>query len=366
MNDLLQLGEPVDSRVPWIRTLHALDDAWDVSTPGPRLESLRKAGRQLGDSLRSGARVVAVKTLNNATLPYPTRFAFNGAVPLPWPLVIMVHRTLLVQLETSEGAKNVLFNPTDAEHSRNAPFFRKLAERLERVAPWAERLISKPFDSLEQQLGALGVTPEDIDLIAFDHFHTQDLRPILGSGNGHVGRFPNALLLAPRPEWDDWDGLHPLQKPWFIEDGKQGVPAERVIITDNDLQLGGGCLLLRTPGHTTGNQTLMVHGDQGVFGCSENGCSADNWSPRASRIPGLKKFVDLYDFEVVLNANTPELAATQYTSMVLERSVVDRVPDNEDFVQMFPSSEVTATALAPRIKPGMVFGHRDSGRFARV
>jgi glyoxylase-like metal-dependent hydrolase (beta-lactamase superfamily II) len=362
----MKLGAPLDSRLPWIRKISQLDEARAVSTPGPRLEALRKAGRALGDELRSGPRVVGVKTLDNAVLPYPTRFAFNGVVPLPWPMVIMVHRTLLVQLRTDEGVKNVLFNPTDAETARRAPFFAKLEARVKKIAPFAEKLLTGRFASIKEQLAALGLTPGDIHLIAYDHFHTQDLRPVLGTGNGSAGLYPNALLLAPVREWRDWDGLHPLQRPWFIQDGKQGVPESRVVLTDGDLALGEGCMLVQTPGHTSGNQTLFVHGEDGVFGCCENGTSADNWSPRASTIPGLRKFAEQYDAEVVINSNTPEFGAEQYTSMVLERSVVDPVRDRPEFAQMFPSSEVTSTALAPAVRPAMVFRHRDTGRFARV
>ncbi|HZO13074.1 MAG TPA: hypothetical protein VFB62_07440 [Polyangiaceae bacterium] len=362
----MKLGATVDPRLPWIRKLSDLDEARSVSTPGPRLEALRKAGRTLGDSLRNGPRVVGVKTLDNAVLPYPTRFAFNGVVPLPWPMVIMTHRTLLVQLRTADGVKNVLFNPTDAEAARRAPYFVNLEAQVRKFAPFAEKLLTNRFASLEAQLGELGLSPEDIHVVAYDHFHTQDLRPILGTGNGVAGRFPNAYLLAPLREWRDWDGLHPMQRPWFVADGKRGVPENRVIFTDCDIALGEGCMLVQTPGHTSGNQTLFVHGEDGVFGCCENGTSADNWSPRASSIPGMRRFAAYYDAEVVLNSNTPEFGGEQYTSMVLEKSVVDPVPDRPEFVQMFPSSEVTATAIAPRVRPAMVFRHRDTGRFARV
>ena len=195
--------------------------------------------------------------------------------------------------------------------------------------------------------------PSDIDVIAFDHFHTQDLRPLLGTRRGMAARFPNAYLLAPRREWDDWDDVHPFQAAWFIADGKKDVPPERVVLTDDDLALGDGCLLLRTPGHTSGNQTLFVHAEQGVFGCSENGTSADNWSPAASRIAGLRGFAGHQMLDVVLNANTPELGIEQYTSMMLEQSLVDRVAEAPSFVQMFPSSEVTSSFLAPGIRPSL-------------
>lgn len=67
---------------------------------------------------------------------------------------------------------------------------------------------------------------------------------------------------------------------------------------------------------------------------------------------------------MVLNANTPEWMADQYTSMVLERTLVDRVKGAPSFVQMFPSSEVTPSRLAPGVRPTMVHGEIRSGALA--
>ena len=50
-----------------------------------------------------------------------------------------------------------------------------------------------------------------------------------------------------------------------------------------------------------------------------------------------------------------------YAMSLLERAIVDRVPEAPAFVQMFPSSEVTPSPLAPGVRPSMVFGDRDSG-----
>ena len=362
----MQLREPVDPRLPWIRTLHDLDEARAVGSAGPRGTALRRAGELLGEDLREGPKAAAVRTLSLSTLIYPTTFAFNRAVPLPWPYVVMTHRCLLVQVEAEGETKNILFNPTDYEASAATPFFARLLDQMP-TPELGQKLLSKQWGQVDEQLAELGLSAEDIDVVAFDHFHTQDLRPILGSAVPTVdgvrtqARFPNAYLLAPRPEWEDWDHLHPLQQSWFIADGKEGVPRDRVILTDHDLRLGAGCLLLKTPGHTTGNQTLFVHGERGVFGCSENGTSADNWSPLESRIPGLRKQARDYGYEVILNSNTPELAAEQYNSMLLERSVVDRSETDPAYVQMFPSSEVTPSLLAPGIRPAMLFEERDSG-----
>lgn len=360
----MKIGGPLDPRIPFIRYVHDLDDAWAVGSAGPRLRAVRQAAERLGDDLRSEAKVVAVRTLPLTTLIYPTKYAFNRAVPLPWPYVIMTHRSLLVQVRAEGEIKNVLFNPTDHEAARETPFFRKI---IDRTGDWAAEKMRVVYEPIEAQLAVHGIAPEDVDVIAFDHFHTQDVRPLLGSrvpdamGRTLSARFPNAYLLAPAKEWADWDDLHPMQRAWFVADGKKGVPEDRVVLTYGDLRLGDGCLLLRTPGHTSGNQTIFVHAERGVFGCSENGTSADNWAPYESRIPGLKQHARYYEVDVVLNSNTPETGADQYTSMILEKSIVDRVAEAPAFVQMFPSSEVTPSPIAPGITPSMLFRERDSG-----
>lgn len=354
-----KLGNPVDRRVPWIRILHDLDEARATPAVGPRQDAVERAGRELGDRLREGPKVVSVTTLPTSSAPYPIRFAFNGAVPAlaPGAMLVIQNRSLLIQATTSEGLKNILFNPTDGPANQATPFYRRLAERT-------PAFLRHPFEPAAnrcaEQLAALGLSCADIDVVAFDHFHTQDLRPLLGTST-LPARFPNAYLLAPRVEWEDWDHLPMIQRAWFVPDGKHGVPEDRVVLTSADLALGDGVVLLRTPGHSTGNQTLFVHGDDGVFGCSENGTCADNWSPRASRIRGMKRAATLLDLDVILNANTPELAAEQYSSMLLERAVVDRAKANRDFFQMFPSSEVIRSIVAPYIRPTHSFGKMQSG-----
>ena len=51
----------------------------------------------------------------------------------------------------------------------------------------------------------------------------------------------------------------------------------------------------------------------------------------------------------------------QYISMMLERAVVDRVPEHPELYQMFPSSEVTPHLMAPHIRPAFLFGEMESG-----
>lgn len=345
------------------RRIADLDNAWHDPRHGTQLRAIRRGAEQLRERFVSGPRCVAVRTLPLTTLAYPTRYAFWSAARTPAPFVLLTHRCVLVQFLESGALKTLLFNPTDVEGARATPFFARLIEQLGRRVSDA---VAKRFDPLEDQLARLGLVAEDIDYVAYDHFHTQDLRGVLGTSDGaRAPRFPNAKLLAPRTEWEDWDDLHPLQRAWFVRDGKLGVRAERVVLTEGDLALGDGVMLLRTPGHTTGNQTLFLNTDSGVWGISENGTCADNWSPIESRIRGLSSTSKKLGLDVILNANTPELGAAQYTSMVLERTLVDRVRRAPAFVQMFPSSEVTPSLLAPGLSPTLLHRAITHGDVAR-
>jgi len=338
--------------VPGVERIADLDHAWKEPRRGAQLRAVRRAAEQLRGRFASGPRCLSVRTLPLTTLIYPTRYAFWATAFTPAPFVTLTHRCVLVQFFQKGDLKNLLFNPTDVDGARATPFFERLVEQLgHRLTDMA----AKRSEPLEEQLAQFGLGPADIDYVAFDHFHMQDLRGLLGTADGERRpRFPNAKLLAPRNEWEDWDDLHPCQRAWFVRDGKLNVRSENVLLTSTDLALGDGVMLLRTPGRTSGNQTLFLNTDTGVWGISENGTCADSWSPLDSRIRGLAFMCKKQDLDVVLNANTPELGSMQYTSMILERTIVDRVRRAPAFVQMFPSSEVTPSLLAPGLSPTLL------------
>lgn len=70
--------------------------------------------------------------------------------------------------------------------------------------------------------------------------------------------------------------------------------------------------------------------------------------------------------EVILNANTREESLDQYTSMVLEKTIADGVPDRPELPQHFPSSEMISQPLARGLSPTyshgeITFGSIESG-----
>jgi len=353
-----------------ITRLFELDDVWRAPSAGERLERVRSLAPRFRERLLASGRVVAVRTFDTAALPYPASFAFAGAALSPVPYIVMTNRVNVVQFEDDDRKlRTLLFNPTDAERSARTPFFADLRGRLgEAISTRLMAALQKPTPAA--RLATIGLRPEDVDYIAFDHMHTQDVRALLGTAPSRDEEslravFPKAKLLIWRPELDIFRALHPLQRPWYIPDAVRHVPADRIVVCDGDVLLGKGVALVRTPGHTVGNWSLAVSTDNGVWTVSENGVAADSYSPDASEIPGLRRYARREAVEVVLNANTLEGRNEQYTSMVLEKSIADRCRDNPDFCQHFPSSELTATPLTPGLSPTLRHGGIESGEVRR-
>jgi hypothetical protein len=83
---------------------------------------------------------------------------------------------------------------------------------------------------------------------------------------------------------------------------------------------------------------------------SENGVAVEAYAPRYSKLPGVASFAKRWDYDVILNFNTPEWASWQYNSMVAESLIADRIPGTP-FPHVVPSSELVKHRLAPRITP---------------
>jgi hypothetical protein len=343
--------------------LSELDEPWRAPSAGERLAEVRRAAPRLRERILASGQVTCVRTFDLSQLPYPTSFALAGGASSPLPYVVMTNRANLVQFETLDGEKKtLLFNPTDVDRSANTPFF---ADMQRAMSEWISRRVIAALrrPTVLEHLSTIGVRPEAIDYIAFDHLHTQDLRAILGSSDeGCVSPFfPRARLLIWRPELEIFRGVHPLQQRWYITEALRGVPEDRFLAVDGDLLLGRGVALVRTPGHTVGNWSLVLNTESGVWAVSENGIAADSYAPEASAIPGLRRYAAREGVEVILNSNTLEGRNEQYTSMVLEKTLVDRSRKNPAFYQHQSSSELTATAFTPGLSPTLHHGGIESG-----
>jgi hypothetical protein len=244
----------------------------------------------------------------------------------------------------------MLVNPSDHERNEETPFFARLRDQ---APSFLNRVIAKRHATVPQRLDEAGVRGGEIDYVTYDHLHTQDLRRVL------LEWCPKAKLLVMAAELAIFEQLHPLQRDWYLADALKGVPTGRLVPLDSDVEVGDGVALVRTPGHTVGNHSIVLHTDGGMWTISENGVAADNWAPERSDIAGVKRTAEATGCEVILNSNTREQSLEQYTSMVLEKTLADEGTDG--WRQCFSSSELTPSLLAPGLRATWVWKEIVSG-----
>jgi len=110
--------------------------------------------------------------------------------------------------------------------------------------------------SLIDQLTAIGLKRSDIDRVAISHTH--------GDHIGNVALFPDATVMMQRAEYS-W--IHSADGPninvnalMALARTLMGAPTRLQLLDgDTDVFGDGSVVLLSTPGHTPGHQSLLVH-----------------------------------------------------------------------------------------------------------
>ena len=109
-----------------------------------------------------------------------------------------------------------------------------------------------PSESIPEQLAKLNVKPEQIKFVGISHFHADH--------TGQVNSFPKAVLLIGKNEWDGITSNPPAAganvKPF--EGWVKGDNKVEPQVADKDVFGDGSVIILRTPGHTSGHQSLFV------------------------------------------------------------------------------------------------------------
>lgn len=350
-----------------IRYLDHFDKARESSHPASRLEAVRTAAVKLREEMQGGKTARYYQTVDLIRVPYPTKYGLLNACTVPMPFMHILNRLFIVQFDSPVGLKTLLFSPSDIDGNRETPYFKRLSEK---TAPsWlrerAQALMAPVYNRVEDALQQVGLRPEDIDFISYDHLHTQDLRKWLG-GNGQPGYFPRAKLLVMKQEWDSTLALLPPQKDWYCPNGIDGIDPRRVVQLKKSVLLGEGVALVASPGHTEGNHSLAVNTPDGVLVSSENGVCADSFAPLNSEIPGVREYARSTGMEVILNGNTLEGGLDQYISMVMEKTLAGPCQQNGNFYNFVPSSELTAYWALPGLKPTFGFGPLKFGQLSRA
>ncbi|MBK6518537.1 MAG: hypothetical protein IPG04_31485 [Polyangiaceae bacterium] len=340
---------------PFFAKLGHFRGAREHGAPLDRLRAVRRAAEQLHEELSSAPPVRYYRSAALVRVPYPTKYGLRDACSLPTPLMHIENRLFIVQIEHRGATKTVLLSPSDLRANAETPFFKALATSMGPLSGLGERLLAPISATVEERLAEVGIAPERVDYISYDHLHTQDVRRWLGS-HGRPGVFPNAKLLVTRREWASTQGLLPTQAQWYCPNGIDGVDESKVILLDHDVLLGGSLAIVATPGHTEGNHSFVVRTPEGLMVTSENGVCCDAYAPLRSRIPGVARYARRTGAEVVLNGNTLESSVDQYISMVAEKTIAGPSRRDPDFPALVCSSEMAAYWAFPGLAPTFAYG----------
>ena len=324
-----------------------------------RVEDTRLAAQTFRRDMLAGPKVRYYQSFDLVKLPYPTRYGLRNAFSRERFVEYMhiQNRLFVIQFDTADGIKNLLVSPSDHERNGETPFFRRLQDHT--PAFLIERILERQA-TVPQILARIGLKPEDIDYITYDHLHTQDLRRWLGSDDNNA-LFPNAKLLVHWREWESVKNLNPYQRDWYCPLGIKGIAENKVVCFDGSIMLGDGVALIHTPGHTEGNHSIVAHTDEGLWVTSENGVSVDAYAPLHSSASGVADYARTIGTEVIINGNTLENAIDQYISMVQEKTIAGPSLRDPRFPNVFPSSEMTPFWLFPGTKPAFYVGEAKHG-----
>ncbi len=347
---------------PFLSPIRHFDGVRRHPRPEDRLRAGRRAAVALREQMLAASPVTCFRSVALVAAPYPTRYALLDACALPFPFVHIENRLFVVQVQRGGERRTLLLSPTDIDRARETPYFARLRGMAGPLAPGLEKVIARRTATVEEQLVRLGVAPEDVDYISYDHLHTQDVRRWLGT-RGAPGFFPRAKLLVMRQEWESTRGLLPTQADWYCPNGTDDVDPSRVVLLEGDTMVGDALALVRTPGHTEGNHSFVTRVDEGLFVTSENGVCVDAYAPRASKIPGVAQRARDTGAEVILNGNTLESSVEQYISMVIEKTIAGPSQRHADFPNMVVSSELAPFWGAPGISPTFRFGEIALGTY---
>ncbi|MGE3855799.1 MAG: MBL fold metallo-hydrolase [Dehalococcoidia bacterium] len=126
--------------------------------------------------------------------------------------------------------------------------------------------------TLLTSLAALGVAPEEIDVVVNSHLHFDHcgwntmVDPADGGGERLVPTFPNATYVINAQEWQD--ATHPNERTRGTYFARNLDPiADRLTLADGELKITDEVRFVPAPGHTAGHSTVVIRSGQewGVY-----------------------------------------------------------------------------------------------------
>ena len=135
------------------------------------------------------------------------------------------------------------------------------------------------YQSQEEALEKMGLSPEDIEIVILTHLHFDHA--------ADMEKFKKAVFYLQKDELAYAQNPHPTQQGWFVL-----PPADlRVELIEGDQVVVPGVEIKKTPGHTPGTQSVLVDTDKGKL-CISGLCTieANYYPPEEAQKMGFSAF----------------------------------------------------------------------------
>lgn len=126
----------------------------------------------------------------------------------------------------------------------------------------------RDIQTVKSGLNKIGISLSDIDLIIQTHLHLDHM--------ALASRYPKARVLVQKTELEFARNPHPL---WAFLYQKETFEGLRFEVVDGDTRISEEVSVILTPGHTPGDQSVVIKTDQGIAVISGFCTIRENYEP---------------------------------------------------------------------------------------
>lgn len=131
-----------------------------------------------------------------------------------------------------------------------------------KLSPKDREIFAAEPRTVVDSLSEVGVAPEDIDAVFITHLHF-DHAGALTSGDDAHPTFPNAKVVIQRQEWEDAKANKSHMHATYLPSHLTDEIAERLELVDGEASPYAGITCLPSPGHTWGQQDVLIDTAEG-------------------------------------------------------------------------------------------------------
>lgn len=317
--------------------------AWQQPSPSLCLSAVRDQAARLRVQLLQQSAVSCFKSADLYRDLYPISQAYNGVYSrllMTVPYIHVLKRLWIIQFVDVDGAlKTLLFSPSDNHDPLQTMLFQRFNSRLPRyLRRLSKAVIAPSYQSVETALGELGLQPNQVDYISYNHLQGQHVAQWLM-------HFPKAKLLVHERE---------------ISQYAQSLPANQILSFPDSIYLGEGLALVHSPGMSDGHHVLVARVADGVCVITGNGVGADAYAPKHSRVKAIRQYAQQHELEVIVQGRQHTAVDIHYAAMVMEKTLAGS-SHHPDFPNCAYSGEATPYWLMPGFSVSFLHGLDDFG-----